>query len=209
MLSQPKAAALEALLDEEFGEPPPGAVPREIVEELEADGFLEPGRRDSLRADLVARAVARPLPWGAAVVTQGEVLASFAAHCAVDLDDIDVVAARPAELVVRWRDETSRFVLRNGVVGVERHAGGSPLMVIAELGAAADGVIQAYLANPVLRASVAVCDLARLERIGSVRSSAFVYLEWFLRSAYGVKLLPAGAYTMGLIDRGILSLGMG
>ena len=48
-----------------------------------------------------------------------------------------------------------------------------------------------------------------LERIGSVRSSAFVYFEWFLRSAYGVKLVPAAAYTMGLIDRGILSLGMG
>ncbi len=82
-------------------------------------------------------------------------------------------------------------------------------MVIAELGAAADGVIHAYLTNPVLRASVAVCDLGRLERIGSVRSSAFVYFEWFLRGAYGVKLLPAAAYTMGLIDRGILSLGMG
>ena len=117
MLSQPKAAALEALLDEELGVLPPGAVPPEIVEELEADGFLEPGCRDSLRADLVARAVGRPLLWGATAVTQGEVLASFAAHCALDLDDIDVVAARPAELVVRWRDETSRFVLRNGVVG--------------------------------------------------------------------------------------------
>lgn len=209
MLSQPKAAALEALLDEELGVLAPGAVPPEIVEELEADGFLEPGCRDSLQADLVARAVDQPLPWGATVVTQGAVLASFAAHCALDLDDIDVVAARPAELVVRWRDETSRFVLRNGVVGVERHGGGPPLMVIAELGTAADGVIQAYLANPVLRASVAVCDLARLERIGSVRSSAFVYFEWFLRGAYGVKLLPAAAYTMGLIDRGILSLGMG
>ncbi len=209
MLSQPKAAALEALLDEELGVLPPGAVAPEIVEELEADGFLEPGCRDSLQAELVASAVARPLPWGATAVTQGEVLASFATHCAVDLDDIDVVAARPAELVVRWRDETSRFVLRNGVVAVERHAGRPPLMVIAELGAATDGVIQAYLTDPALRASVAVSDLARLERIGSVRSSAFVYFEWFLRDEYGVKLLPAGAYTMGLIDRGILSLGMG
>lgn len=209
MLSQPKAAALEALLDEELGALPTGAVPAEVVEELEADGFLEPGRRDSLRADLVARAVARPLDWGATVVTQGELLAAFAAHCAADLDDVDVVAVGPAELVVRWRDETSRFVLRNGVVGVERRAGRPPLMVIAELGTAADGIVQAYLADPALRASVAVCDLARLERIGSVQSSAFVYFEWFLRDAYGVKLLPAAAFTMGLIDRGILSLGMG
>ena len=81
--------------------------------------------------------------------------------------------------------------------------------MIAELGAAADGVVQAYLADPALRESVAVCDLGRLERVGTVRSSALVYFEWFLRDAYGVKLLPAAAFTAGLIDRGILSLGMG
>jgi hypothetical protein len=37
----------------------------------------------------------------------------------------------------------------------------------------------------------------------------FVYFEWFLRDAYGVKLLPAGAFTQRLIDRGIISLGFG
>jgi hypothetical protein len=36
-----------------------------------------------------------------------------------------------------------------------------------------------------------------------------VYFEWFLRDVYGVKLLPSAAFTAGLIDRGILSLGMG
>lgn len=209
MLSQAKAAALEALLDEEPGALPPGAVPAELVEELRADGFLEPGRRDALRAELVARAVARPVEWAAAIVTQGEVLAAFSVHCADDLDDLEVVTAEPAELVVRWRDETSTFTLRNGVIGIERLAGGAPLMVLAEVDTAADGLIEAYLSDPVLRASVAVCDLGRLERIGAVRSSAFVYFEWFLRDAYGVKLLPAAAFTLGLIDRGILSLGMG
>ena len=209
MLSQPDAAALEALLDEELGALAAEAVPSELVEQLEDEGLLEPSRRDSLRAELVARAAARRLDWGATVVTQGEVLSAFFAHCAADLDDVAVVAAAPAELVVRWRDETSRFVLRNGVVGVEQRRGGPPLMVIAELGTAADGVVRAYLDDPALRASVAVCDLALLERIGAVRSSAFVYFEWFLRDAYGVKLLPAPAFTMGLIDRGILSLGMG
>jgi len=100
--------------------------------------------------------------------------------------------------------------LRNGVVGVERHAGGgSPLMVLAELGVATDRLVQAYLSDAALRAAVAVCDLGCLERLGTVRSSAFVYFEWFLRDAYSVKLLPAAAFTMGLIDRGILSLGMG
>lgn len=209
MLSQPKAAALEALLDEELAALPAGAVLAELVEELAAAGFLEPGRRDAVRAELVARAVARPLEWASATVTQGEVLAAFTAHCDADLGDIEVVAVGPAELVVRWRDETSRFVVRNGAVGVELRAGGSPVMVIAELGDRAERLVEAYLADPALRASVAVCDLGRLERVGAVRSSAFVYFEWFLRDAYGVKLLPAAAFTMGLIDRGILSLGMG
>jgi len=119
------------------------------------------------------------------------------------------VTAEPAELVVRWRHETSRFVVRNGAVGIETRVGGAPLMVIAELGDQTDCLVRTYLADPSLRASVAVCDLGRLERIGAVRSSAFVYFEWFLRDTYGVRLLPAAAFTMGLIDRGILSLGMG
>ena len=109
---------------------------------------------------------------------------------------------------MRWRDEMSTFLVRNGVVGVERRAGRAPQMVIAEL-SDADDLVQAYLADASLRGSVAVCDLARLERIGAVRSSAFVYFEWFLRDVYGVKLLPSAAFTAGLIDRGILSLGMG
>ncbi len=209
MLSQPQAAALEALLDREPAELPPGAVPAELLAELQAVGFLEPARRDGVRAELVARAVARPLEWASAAVTQGEVLVAFSAHCDADLGDVEVVTAEPAELVVRWRDETSRFVVRNGVVGIETRAGGAPLLVIAEFGDQTDRLVQAYLADPALRASVAVCDLGRLERIGAVRSSPFVYFEWFLRETYGVKLLPAAAFTMGLIDRGILSLGMG
>jgi hypothetical protein len=42
-----------------------------------------------------------------------------------------------------------------------------------------------------------------------VRSSVFVYFEWFLRAAYGVKLLSASEFTRALVARGILSLGMG
>ena len=208
MLSQAQAATLEALLEEGVGVLPAGAVTGALVEELRADGLLEPARRDALLAELEARALARPLEWAAVTITQGELLAAFTSHCAEELDDVEVVAAAPAELVVRWRDETSTFLVRNGVVGVERRAGGAPQMVIAEL-SDADDLVQAYLADASLRGSVAVCDLARLERIGAVRSSAFVYFEWFLRDAYGVKLLPSAAFTAGLIDRGILSLGMG
>jgi hypothetical protein len=60
-----------------------------------------------------------------------------------------------------------------------------------------------------LAARLAVCDLVRLEKINAVRSSVFVYFEWFLRDAYGVKLLTAAMFTRALIARGVLSLGMG
>jgi hypothetical protein len=60
-----------------------------------------------------------------------------------------------------------------------------------------------------LRARVALLDLVRLEKVAAVRSSVFVHLEWYLRDAYGVKLLPAAEFTQALIDRGIISLGMG
>ena len=209
MLSQAKAAALEALVEGGPGALPEGAVPGDLVEELRADGLLDLARRDALRAELEARAVARVLDWVATTPTQGELLAAFAAHCADELDDVDVVSAATAELVVRWRDETSTILVRNGALGVERCKGGPPLMLIAELGDATESLVQSFLADASLRSSVAVCDLGRLERIGAVRSSAFVYFEWFLRDAYGVKLLPAAAFTAGLIDRGILSLGMG
>ena len=49
----------------------------------------------------------------------------------------------------------------------------------------------------------------RLEKINAVRSSVFVYFEWFLRDEYGVKLLTAAEFTRALVARGVLSLGMG
>lgn len=60
---------------------------------------------------------------------------------------------------ILYVDEINRLE----VVGVERCAGRPPLMVIAEFGATTDGIIQAYLTDPALRGSVAVCDLARLD----------------------------------------------
>jgi hypothetical protein len=70
-------------------------------------------------------------------------------------------------------------------------------------------LVEEYLDDAELRARVALCDLDRLERLGAVRSSVFVYLEWFLRDAYGVKLLPNPWFTRGLIERGVIHLGMG
>ena len=204
MLSFSQAAALEALLDDI-----PATVPPDVRTELERDGLLASGRRAALHAELAARARARAVQWSARTVTQGAVLDAFAKHCTNELDDVDVVGAGAADLTVRWREETSRFVVRNGALALERFAGGPPLLVLAELGEDVEVIVETFLNDVRLRETVAVCDLARLERIGVVRSSAFVYFEWFLRDTYGVKLLPASAFTLGLIERGILSLGMG
>jgi hypothetical protein len=209
MLTPGQAEALEALTDERIGAVPAGAVPAELLEELEADGLLGPAQRAAVLEALAQRASLRPIEWGARTTTQGEVLGAFAAHCGSELDDVDVVLAEPTRLVVRWRAEESRFELRNGFLGVDRLASGVPTMLLGDIERDLDGLVTAFLDRPELRAKLAVCDLDRLERLGTVRSSAFVYLEWFLRDAYGVKLLPVPAFTQGLIDRGVISLGMG
>ena len=77
------------------------------------------------------------------------------------------------------------------------------------LGPIGPKTVERFLEDEPLRSRVALLDLARLEKIAAVRSSVFVYLEWFLRDAYGVKILPESAFTSGLVGRGIISLGMG
>ena len=103
----------------------------------------------------------------------------------------------------------SRLELRVGFLGVERLASGEPTMLLGDLEGSLDELARAFVADADLRARVAVYDLGRLDKIGAVRSSAFAYFEWFLRDEYGVKLLPAAAFTQGLVERGIISLGMG
>ena len=209
MLSQAKAAALEALTDERIGALPPGAVPSELVEQLEAEGLLAPERREEARRELAQRAVERAIEWASRSVTQGEVLAAFARHCRDELEDVEVVSETPSTLVTRWRSEESRFELRNGFLGIDRLASETPTMLLGDMEPSLGSLVEAFLDRPELRSRLAVCDLGRLERLGTVRSSAFVYFEWFLRDEYGVKLVPAPAFTQGLIDRGVISLGMG
>lgn len=208
-LSDEQAEALEALTDDRIGALPAGAVPDELMDHLEASGLLDPARRDSVRDLLAERAAARQIEWGTLTTTQGEVLTAFAAHCRDELADVEVLSTGTSELVVQWRSEVSRFELRNGFLGVDRLASGNPTMLLGDLERDLDGLVTAFLDRPELRDRLAVCDLDRLERVGTVRSSSFVYLEWFLRDAYGVKLLPSPLFTQGLIDRGIISLGMG
>lgn len=147
--------------------------------------------------------------WGERRLTYGEVLDAFADHCADDLDDVEVVERTPTVLVARWRRETSRLELRSGFGDVTATTPDGPAMLLGDLGEDEERLVEAYLDDAELRATVAVTDLDRLERIGAVRSSVFVYLEWFLRDEYGVKLLPNPRFTNGLIERGIIHLGMG
>jgi hypothetical protein len=146
--------------------------------------------------------------WGDHVVTYGDVLDAFASHCA-DLDDVEVVDRTSDVLVARWRTETSRLELRSGFADVPGVTTDGPTMLLGDVADDEPRLVEAYLDDADLRARVAVVDLDRLERIGAVRSSVFVYLEWFLRDTYGVKLLPNPRFTHGLIERGIIHLGMG
>ena len=207
VLSRTEAEALEALTDDRIGPLPADAVPAALVAALEADGWLGAARRGDALRELEARAAARVVEWASRTTTQGEVLAAFADHCRDELDDVDVVDAATGRLTVRWRTEESSFELRNGFLGVDRLATGRPTMLLGDTERDLDRLVAAFLERPELRAKLAICDLGRLERLGTVRSSAFVYLEWFLRDAYGVKLVASTPYTHLLVDAGALHLG--
>jgi hypothetical protein len=188
---------LEAIRDPRIG---PTHVPPQAAAELEGADM----------AQLAAFTVDRPIEWAARTLPQGEILAAFAAHCRDELDDVEVLAEAPELVVARWRRETSRLELRAGLVAFERLASADPTMLLTDLDHAdVEALAERFVAEPALRNTLAIYDLARLEKIGAPRSSVFVYFEWFLRDAYGVKLLNSAAFTQGLIARGVISLGFG
>ena len=208
MLDRSQAVLLEALLDERL-EGVAAESPAEAKDALAAAGLLAPGSRVRAAELLAPWRAERRIEWAVQTVTQGELLAAFADHCERELEDVEVVERTPDLLVARWRRETSRFELRTGFLGFERLASETPTMLLGDVEFDADRLVEAFVDDAELRTRLVVCDLGRLERIGAVRSSVFVYLEWFLRDAYGVKLLPAAAFTQGLINKGVISLGMG
>ena len=143
----------------------------------------------------------RPVEWAARTLTYGEVLDAFAGYCR-ELDDLEVIAETPTSLRLSWRGREEVSVeLADGLPG-----GDEPVLALLELD---DALVARFLDDAGLRARVAVFDLGRLEKVNAVRSSVFVYFEWFLRDVYGVKVLPSNAFTQGLVERGIISLGMG
>jgi hypothetical protein len=139
--------------------------------------------------------------WAALTISLGELLDSFAAHCE-ELDDLDLLERTPTLLRVGWRNrERCTVELTEGAPDREE-----PTLAITEL---SDALVARLLDDAALRSRLAVYDLGRLEKINAVRSSPFVHFEWFLRDVYGVKVLAEPRFTRGLVQRGIISLGMG
>ena len=141
--------------------------------------------------------------WAALAVSKGDVLDGFAGYCD-ETDELEVMVRAPTFLRIAWRKREQSVVELVEAVAVP--ARDEPTLAVTGL---AGELLKSLLDDPGLRARLAVYDLNRLEKINAVRSSAFVHFEWFLRDEYGVKLLPAGAFTQGLVERGIISLGMG
>ena len=194
------AAVAEALAD-----PRVGPVSQE---ELEA----EAARWDAVETQVETEAEVdearrgRTIEWATQTVTQGQVLDAFRDYCRDELDDVDVLDATPSRLELGWRRERSTVEVRAGFLFCERLATEGPALLLGPIG---PNATQRFLDDETLRSRVALLDLERLEKIAAVRSSVFVYFEWFLRDAYGVKILPDNAFTSGLVERGIISLGMG
>ena len=198
-------AALEAIADPRTG------VTLDALDPALRTRFAELGldAPDAARGVVEETVRARAVEWGTHRLTYGDLLAGFARHCADELDDVTVEEETPTTLVARWRAEVSRVELRAGTVAVERLVSETPTMLITDLGEAPAELVTRFLDVPELRARLVLFDPVRLEKLGAVRSSVFVYFEWHLRDAYGVKVLPSPAFTRGLVDRGVISLGMG
>lgn len=208
-------ALLEALADERVGVLP-GEVTGEDVDALVQDGLVEVADgavrlRSTANAD-ARRTVAdwvrgRPLAWRGRSPTHGDVLDAFDRHCREELDDIDVLETAPTRLLAEWRGrERAAIELRAGHIACERLAGQEPIMLLTDIDT---GLVDRFLDDRRLRDGIAVYDLAVLRKIGTARASVFVYFEWFLRERYGVRPRPAPEFTAGLIERGVISTGMG
>jgi len=193
------AVAAEALAD-----PRTGAIAGPALDGELARWDAGPDEPDGADLDELRRG--RPIEWATRTLTQGQIFDAFAHYCRDELDDVDVLESGPSRLALGWRRERSAIELRLGFAFCERLADEGPVLLLGPIGPKA---VEQFLDEEALRSRVALLDLARLEKIVAVRSSVFVYLEWFLRDEYGVKILPESGFTTGLVSRGIISLGMG
>jgi hypothetical protein len=195
------AAAAEALTDTRIGPVTAGELDAELArwDDVGDEADLDEAALDAIRRG-------REIEWATQTVTQGAILDAFAVHCRDELEDVVVLDQAPSRLTLGWRREHSTIELRTGLLFCGRLATGGPALLLGPIGAKA---AERFVDDESLRSRVALLDLVRLEKISAVRSSVFVYFEWFLRDAYGVKVLMESAFTRGLVGRGIISLGMG
>jgi hypothetical protein len=193
------AAVAEALADPRIGTLGEAELAEELArwDEVEADA-------DGDEVDEIRRG--RPIEWATQTMTQGEILDAFGRYCGDELDDVEVHGAQPSRLVLGWRRERSAIELRAGFLFCERLADDGPVLLLGAIGPKA---VTRFLEDEPLRSRVGLLDLGRLVKIVALRSSVFVYFEWFLRDEYGVKILAEPTFTAGLVERGIISLGMG
>jgi hypothetical protein len=194
-------AAAEALADPRIGPVSPEELEAELASWDDVETGAEPNEAelDHVRRD-------HEIEWAAATVTQGEILDAFGDYCVGELEDVELIERAPSRLALGWRRERSTIELRAGLAFCDRLATDGPVLLITAIG---PKTVERFLGDPGLRGRVALLDLARLEKIAAVRSSVFVYFEWFLRDVYGVKILAEPMFTRGLVDQGIISLGMG
>ena len=195
------AAAAEALADPRIGPGVRGGARR--PRRARWDEPAEDGRGRARRAC----AAAATIEWATRTVTQGEVLDAFAAYCRDELDDVEVLEQTPTPA---RRSAGGASGARSSSAPASSSASASRRTArrccSAPIG---PKTVERFLDDETLRAAGRLLDLARLEKIAAVRSSVFVYLEWFLRDAYGVKILARVGVHGGLVERGIISLGMG
>jgi hypothetical protein len=200
---------LEALADERIGRLPATEVSAELgalVEESDDVARLRHERRAEVLAALERARRSRTVDWVGWSLDQGEVLDAFGRHCQEELDEVEVLDAGPTQLKLGWRRERAAVELRAGTVAFDRLADENPVLLVSPL---SETIVTRLAEDSRLAGRLAICDLVRLEKVNAVRSSAFVYFEWFLRETYGVKLVPAAEFTRALVARGVLSLGMG
>jgi hypothetical protein len=195
------AAAAEALADPRIGTVSSGELEAELARWDDVRAKAEPNEAE---LDEVRRG--RAIEWAAATVMQGEVLDGFGDYCTAELEDVQLLSRTPSRLALGWRRERSSIEPRAGLSFCGRLAADGPALLLTPIGPKA---VEEFLGDPALRGRIALLDLARLEKIAAVRSSVFVYFEWFLRDVYGVKILPEPVFTRGLVEQGVISLGMG
>jgi hypothetical protein len=202
-------AELEALLDPRIGSLPAAATSALDPDLLTSEGDsvrLWPERRPEVELAVTEAVRSRSIEWASLTTTQGELFDALADHYRDELDEVELHAASPSALDVGWRRERATVELRAGFVDCDRLGAERPAILLGPLD---DGLSERLAAEPKLRERLIVYDLAALAKAGAVRSSIAVFLEWFLRDAYGVKVLASAAFTQGLVSRGVISLGMG